>query len=60
MKRKANYNDKDARDITISHTIYSIESQNYHCSWKYINMTGATSGAETAYPPRAPEFAPGF
>jgi len=23
-------------------------------------MTGATSGAETAYPPRAPEFAPGF
>jgi hypothetical protein len=23
-------------------------------------MTGATSGAETAYPPRALEFAPGF
>ena len=23
-------------------------------------MTGATSGAETAYPPRAPEFAPVF
>ena len=24
------------------------------------NTTGATSGAETAYPPRAPEFTPGF
>ena len=35
-------------------------TKNNHCSWKYINMTGATSGAETAYPPRAPEFAPGF
>jgi hypothetical protein len=23
-------------------------------------MMGATSGAETAYPPRAPEFAQGF
>jgi len=23
-------------------------------------MTGATSGAETAYPPRAPEFPPDF
>ena len=26
MKRKANYDDKDAWDITISHTMYSIES----------------------------------
>ena len=32
----------------------------YNYSWKYINLTGATSGVESAYPPRAPEFAPGF
>ena len=28
--------------------------------WWIILMTGATSGAETAYPSEAPEFTPGF
>ena len=32
----------------------------YHrvCNW--INMTGVTSGAETAYPAGSPEFTRGF
>jgi len=32
----------------------------YHRVCNYINTTGATSGAGTAYPSRSPEFIPGF
>ena len=34
----------------------------YHrvCNYVYIDTTGATSGAGTAYPCGAPEFTPGF
>ena len=32
----------------------------YHRDCKYSNTTGATSGAGTAYPSRAPKFTLGF
>ena len=32
----------------------------YHRVCNYINTTGSTSGARTAYPSGAPEFTPGF
>jgi len=46
----------DTASVNFRYLIFSDTNQTI----TMLNMTGATSGAATTYPPETPEFIPGF